>query len=68
MDARATHVVTSLRLPKRDVLARQADDIALLVHDACSRGAGTDINADVVVLDDIDLVVRVDRHLAGLLP
>jgi hypothetical protein len=68
MCGNSTHIVASLWLPKANVLARQSDNVSLLVHDACSCRAGADVNADVVVLDDLDLVVGVDGHLAGLLP
>jgi len=63
-----TYIVTSLGLPQADVLARQPHNVALLVHDARPSRAGADIDADIVVLVDHDLVVRIDRHLPGLLP
>ena len=63
-----SYIVSSLWLPKTNVLAGQTDNVALLVHDTCSCRACTDIDTNVVVLDDLDFVVRVDGHLAGLLP
>lgn len=67
-DVCSSYIVSSLWLPKTDVLAGQTDNVALLVHDTCSCRACADVDADVVVLDDLDLVVGVDGHLAGLLP
>ena len=64
----STHIVACLWLPEANVLACQTDNVTLLVHDACSCRASANVNADVVVLDDLDLVVGVDGHLAGLLP
>ena len=67
-DICSSYIVSSLWLPKTNVLAGQTDNIALLVHDTCSCGACADIDTNIVVLDDLDFVVRVDGHLARLLP
>lgn len=62
------YIVASLWLPEANVLACQTDDIALVVHDTCSRTTGSDIDTDIVVLLRAEFIVRVDGHLARLLP
>ena len=67
MRLQTTYVVTSLGLPQTNVLAGKTDNVTLVVHDTSTGTASTDINANVVVLDCVKLVVRVNRHLSGLL-
>jgi hypothetical protein len=62
-----TYVVTSLGLPETNVLTGKTDNVTLVIHDTGAGTAGTDINANVVVLDCVKLVVRVNRHLSRLL-
>lgn len=62
-----SHIVASLGLPQTNVLAGQTDNVALVVHDACSCTSSTDIDPNVVVDLRTELIVRVDRHLSGLL-
>jgi hypothetical protein len=62
-----TYVVASLGLPETNVLTGKTNNVTLVVHDTGAGTAGTDINANVVVLDCVKLVVRVNRHLSRLL-
>ena len=66
-DGLSTYVVSSLWLPKANVLAGQANNVTLFVHDACSCTAGTDIDTDVVLHLHSELVVWINRHLSRLL-
>lgn len=60
-------VVSRLGLPQTNVLTGQTDNVALVVHDAGSGTTRTDINANVMVLLNVELIVRVDGHLSRLL-
>ena len=62
------YVVAGLWLPQTNVLRSQPYNITLVVHNTSSGTTCTDIDTNVVVLDDLDFIVRVDRHLARLLP
>jgi hypothetical protein len=62
-----TYVVASLGLPQTNVLTGKTDNVTLVVHDTGAGTAGTDINANVVVLNCVELIVRIDRHLSRLL-
>lgn len=64
----ASYVETGLWLPQANILARQTDNVTSVVHDTCSRTAGTNIDTDVVIELWTELIVRVDGHLSGLLP
>lgn len=67
MRPQKTHVVASLGLPEANVLTGKADNVTLVVHDTGTGTAGTDIDANVVVLNRVELVVRINRHLSRLL-
>jgi hypothetical protein len=67
MRLQTTYVVTSLGLPETNVLTGKTNNVTLVVHDTGAGTAGTDIDANVVVLNCVKLVVRVNRHLSRLL-
>ena len=67
MRLQTAYVVASLGLPETNVLAGKTDNVTLVVHDTGAGTAGTDINANVVVLNCVELDVRVNRHLSRLL-
>ena len=62
-----TYIVPRLRLPQPDVLARQAHNVTLGIHDTRPRTARPDVDANVVVLLRAELIVWIGRHLSRLL-
>lgn len=62
-----TYVVPNFGLPHANVLTSDADNVTLDVDDAGTSTAGTDIDADVVLLMNTDLIVRIDGQLPRLL-
>lgn len=56
----STYIEASLWLPKTNVLASKTNDLTPFIHYTCSCAASTYINADVVVLLDIDIIVRIE--------
>lgn len=59
------HIIPCLRLPEADVLGGEANDVADLVNDTSPGAPRADIDADIVVLLDVDFIPHVDRVLSN---
>lgn len=51
-----TYVETSLRLPEANVLRRQSNDIPVAVNDTRTRTPSAHVDANVMVLVDLNLI------------